>query len=268
MIDAHVHIWRLARHDCVWPTPDEGVLYRDFTLEELIAALDEAGIDRAILVQSQESARDTAWLIETGMTTDCISGVIGWADLCDRAAVAALSDQPLLKGVRPMVQARAADWYDDPALDAGLETMAEHGLVLDALIRPVHLPALDRLAARHPDLVVVIDHAAKPTGGPAGFHAWKTAIAPLADRPNVHVKLSGLTTEIARDAVGPVVEAVIALFGPERLLWGSDWPVVTVSDGYRGWYELATTLIPAAHHGAVFGGNAATVYGLQEGGHA
>lgn len=264
MIDAHVHLWQLGAHDCAWPTPADGVLHRDFTLDALVATLDDAGIDRAILVQSQESARDTAWLIETGGGTRRIAGVVGWADLGDRDAVAALSRHPLIKGLRPMVQDRAADWYDDPARDAGFAAMAARGLVLDALVRPAHLPALDRLAARHPDLVIVIDHAAKPEDRPDGLRDWRSAIAPLADRRNVHVKLSGLLTEMPREAAAPVVGALFELFGAGRLLWGSDWPVVTASSGYRDWFDLAQALTPEGDRQTVFGGNAAAVYGIAE----
>ena len=266
MIDAHVHLWRLGANDCVWPTAADGMLHRDFAVDELIAKLVDAAVHRAILVQSQESPHDTEWLLDIAAATPRIAGVVGWADLADRAAVKSVATHPALKGLRPMAQDRAADWYDDPALDAGLAIMTEQQLVLDALIRPVHLPALDRLAARHPDLSIVIDHAAKP--GREGLPQWKTAMAPLARHLNVRVKLSGLLTEIPRDAVAQTVEALLEIFGAGRLLWGSDWPVLTASSNYRDWLDLATALIPVPDHAAVFGDNAARVYRLEEAGHA
>ena len=268
MIDAHVHLWRIGANDCVWPTPADGVLHRDFGIDEMIAVLDGAAVDRAVLIQSQESPRDTAWLLDLAATTTRIAGVVGWADLRDRDEVSDLSSHPLLKGLRPMVQGCATDWYDDPALDAGLAAMIEHGLVLDALIRPAHLPALARLTARTPDLVIVIDHAAKPEGGQKGIADWQTAIAPLARQPNVHVKLSGLLTELPREAIAPAVQTLLDLFGAERLLWGSDWPVLTAVDVYRAWLDFASSLIPKDDHTVVFGGNAARVYRIAEPAHA
>ncbi len=268
MIDAHVHLWQLGANDCVWPTVSDGALHRDFVADELLDMLDGASVDRAILVQSQESPRDTAWLLDIAAATPQIAGVVGWADLADRDAVRDIAANPALKGLRPMVQSRAADWYDDPALDAGLAAMTECGLVLDALIRPAHLPALDRLATRHPALAIVIDHAAKPDGGSDGFADWSAAIAPLARHANVHVKLSGLLAEMPRDTVLPVVQVLLETFGATRLLWGSDWPVLTASSSYRDWLDLALALIPPVDHAAVFGGNAACIYRIGETAHA
>lgn len=267
MIDAHVHLWQLGANDCIWPTAADGMLYRDARLDELIATMDDAGVDRAVLVQSQESPRDTAWLLDVAAATDRIAGVIGWADLRDRDAVLGCAHNARIKGLRPMVQGRAADWFDAPAIGAGVAAMIEHRLVLDALIRPIHLPALSRLADRHPDLVIVIDHAAKPEAGPDGFDRWQAAIAPLARHTNVHVKLSGLLTELSPDVVAPTVQALLALFGAGRLLWGSDWPVLTAVAGYREWRDLAEALIPHADRAAVFGGNAQRLYGLAETAH-
>ena len=268
MIDAHVHLWRIGRSECVWPTPADGVLHRDYMLAELLATLDEAAIDRAVLVQSQESPLDTAWLLEIAASTGRIAGVVGWADLSDSDAVSDLAAHGALRGLRPMVQDRAADWYDDPAFDAGFAAMIDKRLVLDALVRPTHLAALDRLAVRHPGLVIVIDHAAKPRGDDVGLAGWRAAIAPLGRHPNVHVKLSGLLTELPGEAVGPAVAALLDVFGADRLLWGSDWPVVTAVSGLREWRDLVSALIPQGEHHAVFGGNAAGVYRIAETGYA
>ncbi|PXA87139.1 hydrolase [Nostoc sp. 3335mG] len=259
MIDAHVHLWQLGRNDCVWPTADEPAIHRDFELAELLETLDAAGVAQAVLVQSQESARDTDWLLDLARIADRIAGVVGWADLRDAASVAERAADRLLIGLRPMVQGRATDWYDDPTLDAGFAAMAEHGLVLDALIRPAHLPSLARLAARHSTLPIVIDHAAKPDA----LEPWRAAMAPLAEHANVHVKLSGLLNEVPEEAVSEIVETLLAAFGAERLVWGSDWPVLVQVGTYGGWLDMARGLIPANDHAAVFGGNAARLYGLE-----
>lgn len=262
MIDAHVHLWQLGRHDCTWPTPADGPLFRDWRLDDLLPEVEAAGVDQVMLVQSQESSADTAWLLDVATVEPRVAGVVGWADLADRAGMAALPSSPALRGLRPMVQNKAADWYDRPELASGLTAMADRGLVLDALVRPAHLPSLTRLAARRPDLSIVIDHAAKPAGQ-AGLAAWVAAIAPLVLHPAVWVKVSGLLTELPVEAVPGAIEALLALFGAERLIWGSDWPVVTASSTYRQWLDLARGAVPVADRSALFGGNAARCYRLE-----
>lgn len=261
MIDAHVHLWRLGYNDCTWPTAAEGPIHCDIELGDLLDRLDATNVSQALLVQSQESPRDTAWLLEQAAASPRIAGVVGWADLARVNCVAALAGEAEIRGLRPMVQDCAADWYDNPALADGLACMSEAGLVLDALIRPRHLASLARLARRYPALTIVIDHAAKPC--PPDWADWRAAMGEAAGLPNVHVKLSGLLTEMAVSDLPPCVDALIALFGAERMIWGSDWPVVRLGGDYRSWLALARSLVPAADHAAVFGGNAARLYRIE-----
>lgn len=267
MIDAHVHIWRLGENGCVWPEASDGPIHRDFGLDEWTALA--GGGARAILVQSQESDADTDWLIETAADPR-VAALVGWADLEAEGAprrIRALAAAPKLAGLRPMVQHREADWYDRPGLAPALSAMAEAGLRLDALVRVRHLPALGRLADAFP-LPIVVDHAAKPAiADPSGYRAWYEAIAPLADRPAVAVKLSGLLTECGAappDAIEPYAEALLRLFGPERLLWGSDWPVLNLAADYQSWLARARDLVPGHAQAALFGGTARAFYGLPE----
>ena len=271
MIDAHVHIWQLGANDCTWPTVDLAAIHRDHMLADFERVATPCGITAAILVQSQESVRDTRWLLEQAAEAPLVAGVVGWADLSAHdiaAQLAALAAIGPLVGVRPMVQDLASDWFDDPALDSGLANVAAANLTLDALIRPRHLAALDRVADRFPALRIVIDHAAKPAIGPdpfdATFNAWHDALAPLARHPNVACKLSGLLTETAPgqspQAMLPYIRAIIALFGGSRVIWGSDWPVLNLRGDYREWLSLAREAIPTADRDAVFGGNARHFY--------
>jgi L-fuconolactonase len=195
--------------------------------------------------------------------------VVGWTDL--KAADApqrlrALAAHHKLKGLRPMVQAEAADWLDDPAIDPAAAAMAEVGLCFDALVLPRHLPSLLRFARRHPALAIVIDHAAKPEIAGGGTPGWTQDMAALAALPNVWCKLSGLLTEAGEhtgiDDIRPYVDRLIAMFGTGRLIWGSDWPVLRLAGDYAGWLEMCRRLVPAEAHYAVFGGNAATFYRL------
>ena len=154
MIDAHVHVWRIGANGCAWPTADLPVIHRDFDLAGYRAAGGE-GVDGVLLVQSQEDAADTEWLL--GLADPMIAGVIGWIDLeAPNAAgrVDALARHGALRGLRPMVQDRDAAWYDRIG-DAAPAAMTASQLVLDALVRPRHLASLERLAARHPGLTIV-----------------------------------------------------------------------------------------------------------------
>jgi L-fuconolactonase len=270
MIDAHQHVWQIGRHGCVWPTEAERPIFRDYGLADFRAEATPVGIVRTVLVQSQEDERDTEWLLEIAESDDLVAGVIGWTDFAALDAadrIGAFAARPKLKGLRPMVQDRAADWYDDPALEPAWSAMVTHGLRLDALVRVPHLAALDRLAARFPQLAIVIDHAAKPRiGAEDGFAEWHAAIAPLAARPNVFCKLSGLLTECRGappEAIEPFARAILSLFGPDRTMWGSDWPVLELAASYPIWLELARSCVATGHE-RVFGQTAARFYGLVE----
>ncbi|WP_426265320.1 amidohydrolase family protein [Sphingomonas sp. PWP1-2] len=265
MIDAHVHVWRIGANGCTWPTAELTAIHRDFDLDDYRAIA--RGIDGVILVQSQENAIDTDWLLDLAAQDSFVAGVVGWCDLhASNAAerITELSARPKLRGLRPMVQDRAADWYDDPALDAAFAVMTTAGLVLDALVRPQHLPALARLAQRHPDLRIVVDHAGKPDLGALG--AWSEALRTLAAFPKTWCKLSGLLNEVVagqEDArIAEIVAAVQAAFGPDRILWGSDWPVLHLAASHAEWLAKARDLVPVVQHRAVFRETAAFVYGL------
>lgn len=268
MIDAHVHLWQLNRHARTWPGADLPALYRDFSTDDLWPAVAGTGIARVILVQSQQDEEESRWLLSLAVADARIAGVIGWVDLRLDDAVARIEQLrgggPLV-GLRPMVQDLADGWYDDPTIDDVLAFMAREGLVLDALVKPRHLPALTRLAERHPALSIIIDHAAKPIDGLI-VTDWSAAMEGLAALPQVACKLSGLITELRQDAadaaVLPVIERLCDWFGTERLVWGSDWPVLTMRQGYDGWLALARGAIPSGSHAAVFGGNAARIYRL------
>jgi L-fuconolactonase len=271
MIDAHQHVWQLGRNGCVWPTAAERPIFRDYGLADFRAEALTRGVTRTVLVQSQPDARDTEWLLGLAEAEDMVAGVVGWAGLGAPdapARIAALAARQKLKALRPMVQDLAADWYDDPVLDPAFAAMAEHGLRLDALVRVPHLGSLERLAARFPQLGIVIDHAAKPRiGAEGGFAEWHSAMTPLGLRPNVFCKLSGLLTECGEapaEAAESYIAAILDLFGPERVMWGSDWPVLELAATYADWLDQALGCVPAAAHEDVFERTAARFYGLGE----
>lgn len=267
MIDAHVHVWRIGENGCTWPPPSLSAIHRDFSLDEWREEPAPAAIEGLILVQTQEDPADTAWLLQLADRDPAVLAVVGWTDLeapDATQAIARLARHPRLRGLRPMVQGLAPDWYDHPVLEPAWTAMEQAGLVLEALIRPAHLSSLDRLAARHPELAIVVDHAGKPD--PRALDDWRRDLTAIAARPRLRCKLSGLLTELSpdmpADAVEPIASVLVDLFGPHRLMWGSDWPVLTLAGNYAGWLEQARRLVPPSLHDAVFGGTARATYGL------
>lgn len=273
-IDAHQHFWAPARGDYGWLTPALGPLYRDVGPRELVPHLRRHGIDGTVLVQAAPTVAETRYLLAIAAAHDVVRGVVGWADLAapDAAGtIDALADDPRLCGLRPMLQdLPRADWIATAPIDAALRRMVDRGLAFDALVRPAHLPHLLRCLERNPDLRVVVDHAAKPEIAAGRCTDWRTGLAALAARPGVHCKLSGLLTEAAPGAgaaaLRPYVDTVFELFGPERVMWGSDWPVLELAAGYDDWIAITDDLLrdlDASQRAGVLGTNAARVYRLR-----
>lgn len=275
-IDSHAHLWQLARGDYGWLTPQLAPLYRDFGPRDLAGPLDAAGIDQVVLVQAAPSEAETHYLLGLAEGWDRVAGVVGWVDMAapdapDRIAV--LAGNPLLKGIRPMIHdIPDPEWMLRPELDAAFRAVVESGLAFDCLVRPVHLVPLRRRLDRHPDLRAVIDHGGKPAIA-EGFSAdWARQVTALARETPVFCKLSGLVTEAGAgwtaDMLRPTVDHLVEAFTPDRLLWGSDWPVVTLAASYAGWWE-ATQLCLAGLDGAaqdrILGGTARRFYRLTRG---
>lgn len=273
-IDAHQHFWQLAARAGNWPPPTLAAIHRDFAPAHLAPLLAAHGIAGTVLVQSLPSEDDTYWLLALAEQNSFIRAVVGWTDLLApdaAAAIACLASQPKLKGLRPMLQDIDDDqWIANPALAPALAAMVEHGVRLDALVLPRHLPALLQCARDYPLLPIVIDHAAKPPIADAAFGAWREDMAQLAALPNVHCKLSGLVTEARPgwhvDDLRPYAAHVLDVFGPRRVIWGSDWPVVDLAGGYAAWLAASEALL--AHLGQedrddIFGRNACRFYGFE-----
>lgn len=273
IVDAHQHVWRLDDPGREWPTPDLTAIHRDFKAGELRPLLAEHGVAATVLVQSMACEGDTERMLALAARTPWIAGVVGWTDLkaADAPArIARLARDPKLRGLRPMLQALPEDdWIADEALKPAVEAMIAHRLCFDALVLPRHLPALFTFARKHLALPVVIDHAAKPEIAGGQLDPWRADLARLAALPNVHCKLSGLVTEAAPDwrieQLQPYVAHVLECFGPERVLWGSDWPVLNLAADYGRWLQASRALLGHLDDGqraAIFGANAARFYRL------
>jgi L-fuconolactonase len=259
IIDSHVHFWRIGGPGQTWPGPELPVLYRDFGPLQLRADLAGAtgsvssaspsavDVQSVVLVQSQPDGRDTDWLLGLAADLPLVAAVVGWADLASPSAparIAELASVPKLRGIRPMLQAiEDTHWLLRHELEPALHAMVQHGLRFDALIQPRHLPMLMEFARRWPKLPIVIDHAAKPRIPLGEIEPWQAQLAELSLFPNVYCKLSGLRTEQAAGAssaeLEPYMRVVMSSFR-DRLLWGSDWPVLLNSgDRYSDWLKTA-----------------------------
>jgi L-fuconolactonase len=272
-IDAHQHYWDPARGDYGWLTPELKILYRTFGPADLKPLRETAGIERTVVVQAAQTLDETRYLLDMARNEPSIAGVVGWVPLLSPTApdtIETLAREPKFKGVRPMLQDLPDDaWIANPALAPAIEALIAHDLAFDALIYTRHVEHIETFAARFPTLRVVVDHGAKPPirDGSAGYQLWADAITRLAALPHIHCKLSGLATEASagwtEDTLRPYVEHLLTAFGPTRLMWGSDWPVLDLNGDYLLWHSVATTLLASlseAEREAVFGGNAAAFY--------
>jgi L-fuconolactonase len=271
IIDAHQHFWDPARGDYGWLKPDNPI-HRVFATADLRPLLAQTGVDATILVQAAPTPDETDYMLEIARATPWVLGVVGWVDLEAPDAADAIrrrARDPLFLGVRPMLQDIAdPDWILRPELAPALDAIAAEGLVFDALILSHQIGTITELAGRHPQLSIVLDHAAKPKLGNAdAMAAWARAITGLAARPNVTCKVSGLLTEVQQGGekhdVVRAIGMLFELFGAARLLWGSDWPVLTLKGDYQDWFELAREAVAARDSSAVravMGGNALRIY--------
>ncbi|CAG4898449.1 amidohydrolase family protein [Paraburkholderia gardini] len=274
-VDAHQHYWNPDRGDYGWLTPDLKPLYRTFGPADLAPLRAVEGIDKTVVVQAAPTVDETRYLLDLARNEASIAGVVGWVPLLDDdapALIAELAREPKFKGVRPMLQDLPDDsWIANPALRPAIEAVIAHDLAFDALIFARHVDALETFIQRFPSLRIVIDHGAKPAirDGSAGWQPWADGIERLARFPQVHCKLSGLATEAAPGWTGatlrPYADHLLAQFGPSRLMWGSDWPVLNLNGDYPMWHAVANALLASLSQtqcDAVFGGNAAAFYRL------
>jgi L-fuconolactonase len=272
-IDSHHHLWRLSRGDYDWLTPALPSLYRDFDVEDLAPLLAQGGIDGAIVVQAAPTAAETAFLLDLAARTPALLGVVGWTDITARDApetIARLAENLWLKGLRPMLQDLADDDFIlRPDAATALAAIDHSGLRYEALIRPRHLRRIISLRERRPDLPIVVNHAAKPDIAHGAWSPWAEDLRDLAGDGTTLCKLSGLITEAGPDGsidqMRRYTDHILACFGPSRVMWGSDWPVMLLAGDYAGWLaatqHLLSNLSPS-ERADVFGGTAQRFYGL------
>lgn len=278
VIDAHQHFWRLSRGDYDWLSPNLGVLHRDHEPDELKPTLDANCVTGTVLVQAAARVEETRFLLSLADEHEWIRGVVGWVDFDDPSQAAAdierLASHPRFVGVRPMVQdIPDVGWLSRESHAPVWDAIAERGLMFDALVKPVHLENVARLLEDRPELACMINHGAKPEiaqGKGAGFWSWANWMQHIARESSACCKLSGLITEAGPNwsvnSLRPFVDVLLDAFGPNRLIWGSDWPVLNLAGDYGQWLHAARELLnglSASEQVAVFGGNAIRAYQLE-----
>ncbi|POF34223.1 amidohydrolase family protein [Roseibium marinum] len=272
-IDAHQHFWQIGRGDYGWLTPDLGPIYRDFLPADYQPFLEAHGVAGTILVQAAPTLAETAFMLSLAEGNPFIRGVVGWADFESPDAagqIAVLAEHPGLVGLRPMIQDIAdVTWMLCPHLTPAFEAMERHGLTFDALTLPGHLPHLRTLLGRHPGLKTVIDHGSKPDIRSGEFDVWAENMSALASQTQACCKLSGLVTEAADgwtvEDLRPYADHLLATFSPDRLIWGSDWPVCTLAASYADWVAATDRLLAGLSEAeiiCVLHDNAVRVYGI------
>jgi L-fuconolactonase len=273
-VDAHHHLWDLSTGLYAWPTAAEAAIHRTFTADELAPQLAAARIDATVIVQATDSSADTDAMLAAAAANRWIAGVVGWLPLLNREAAERELErrQGSLCGVRHLIHWEPDDrWLLHPQVQPGLDLLAEAGLPFDVVaVFPRHLQLVPEVAAAHPDLMLVIDHLAKPPFRSEGWDRWVTEIRRAAEVATVRAKVSGLDTAAGPgwtiDELRPAWDVVLEAFGPRRLMFGSDWPVSLLASSYGDVVGAADTLtaeLSVADRDRVMGGTAVETYRLR-----
>jgi L-fuconolactonase len=278
IVDAHHHFWDPATADYPWLTDELAAIRRAFGPDDLAPLVAASGIDATILVQTRSSVAETEAFLATAAETRFVRGVVGWVDLRDPAiddVIARLRAGPggdRLVGIRHQVHDEDdPDWLGRADVRRGVAAVGRAGLVYDLLVRARELPAARAVVAALPDVRFVVDHVAKPAIRAGTDPAWTRGVGAFVGLPNAWWKLSGLVTEADWQAwrpedLQPFVDRVLEVAGPDRVLFGSDWPVCLLAAPYAGVVDTARALIAArspAEQAAILGANAVDVYRLE-----
>jgi L-fuconolactonase len=273
-IDAHHHLWRYLPPGPAWMADGMEGLRRDFLIEDLRAVTAEVGVTGTIVVETERTVEETGWLSQVAASDDLIRGVVGWAPLTSPAVVAELeriASLPKMKAIRHPIHDESDDQFvlrDD--FNRGVAALKQFDLRYDILIFEKHLPQTIQFVDRHPDQVFILDHVAKPRIRDRVFSPWKENIRKLARRSNVYCKVSGMVTEAdwhawSEEDVSPYIETVVEAFTPNRLMFGSDWPVMTLASSYGRWMatiQSAIAQLSVTEKERILGGTAVEAYGL------
>lgn len=275
MIDSHHHLWNYSPAEYGWIPPGTP-LAQDQLVAELERATAAAGVDGTVVVQARQVLEESDWLLDLAEQSELIRGVVGWVPLIDAdvaAPLARLAAHPKFKGVRHVLQEEPDGYFLRDDFHRGLSLLPDLNLRYDLLLFQRQLPVAIQLVDRQPELGIIIDHIAKPQIRKGKIDpAWQAGMAELAKRENIlGVKISGMVTEVLNPEIEEATlrayfDETLALFGPTRLLFGSDWPVCLLRiESYQDWAAIGlgfTAGLSADERHAIHHGNAARCYGL------
>ena len=273
VIDSHHHFWEIDRFDYSW-MPEGSPLATDYGPEDLSPLRTKAGIDYAVTVQAVASPDEARWLLELADAHEFIAGVVGWVDLTDPEVGYTLDElqrSDYCVGVRHIWESEEdPGWIVNSGAVNGLKELARRGIPFDFLAKPPNLPFIPQVMDQVPDLRGVVDHIAKPLIADHVVEPWLTDLRKVASINGIHCKVSGMITEADHqnwsvDDLRPYVHHVLGMFGADRLMFGSDWPVCTLAGSYRQVIDAAREILgslSSAEKADVFGGTAAHFYGL------
>jgi L-fuconolactonase len=272
-IDAHHHLWAYNPHEYDWLEGELAALQRDFTVTDLQHAMSTAGVHGAIAVQARQTVAETRWLLQQATPSSGILGVVGWLPIADEAFSSYLDEftqATTLKGLRHVVQGEGPGFLDQPAFRRGISHLAARTLTYDILIHAPQLPEATRFVDAFPHQHFILDHLGKPDIRNSGFAAWAPHFRELAERDHVTVKLSGLITQADPHAwhaaqLNPYIDLALDAFGPNRIMIGTDWPVLTAGCTYSRWWQMVDDWLSPlrpAERAAILGGTAASIYRL------
>jgi L-fuconolactonase len=275
MIDAHHHLWKYSAAEYGWISPEMQVIKRDFLPENLEELMHYFGIEGTVAVQARQSLEETDWLLGLAGKHPLIRGVVGWVPLTEGAGVKKhlerLAANKRLRGVRHVIQDEADPRYIlRKDFNEGVRELRGFGLRYDVLVFERQLPAAIEFVDRHPNQTFILDHVAKPRIKDKVMAPWDRNIRELAKRQNVYCKLSGMVTEAdpqrwTPEGLQPYIDVVLAAFGPKRLMYGSDWPVMLLAGDYARWFgtmQNAIGKLSKAEQERIMGGTAAEAYGI------
>jgi L-fuconolactonase len=274
-IDAHQHYWKIDRNDYGWITPELPILYRDYLPQHLNPILHKHGIEKTIVVQAAPTLEETDYILELSENSETIAGVVGWLNLEDpsyKAHFQRFRKYPKFLGFRVMIQEMSdPDVIVEPRYIEAFSYFAELDVPVDLLVRSHQLSALIRMLKRVPGLRGVVDHLAKPPIAAGRTEPWASQMAEIAKLPNIYCKLSGMVTEADHQNWKPenflsYVRHVIEIFGTDRVMFGSDWPVCLLAANYDDVVDVLTHALPdyisAEEKENIFGNNAKKFYKL------
>lgn len=269
IIDAHQHFWNPARGDYGWMDgPGLEAIRKPILPADMGPHLKKYNIDKTVLVQAAPSVHETEYMLGLADATPHVAKVVGWIDFESREDLKhlqRLAKHPKFSGVRPMIQDLPdAEWMHRKDVQWAFDAIIDLDLTFDALGFPLHLEPFLRLFKRYPKMRIVIDHCMKPRIRDGAFDAWAEGIAKLAQETQAFCKLSGLATEAAQgwniETLKPYMHHVIEVFGANRVMFGSDWPVLELNGSYDSWFQAARLIAQPTDFKTIFGESAAQFY--------